>query len=198
MPIYFTTLRPSFSTLPADTMELGDFSVRNANNVILSDSKIHKSSSSVSPVAPTALNPRSCVSCSRRKVKCDRRNTCYHCTKANVDCVFPPSSRIPRKPRKLTESDLAERLRRLEGFVQSLRAPVQTDEAGLAPKVRQTAGLRPQIGELMQETEEEEKAQPIDANRVADRFGRLIITEDSSRYISPGLWSHLNAEVCYH
>jgi hypothetical protein len=40
-----------------------------------------------------------------------------------------------------------------------------------------------------QESEESE------VEDVADRFGKLIVSENSSRFVSPGIWSHLHAEI---
>ncbi|RMZ15835.1 hypothetical protein D0860_01367 [Hortaea werneckii] len=70
-----------------------------------------------------ALNPRSCVTCRKRKVKCDRLYPCTNCNKAHIECVFPAPGRAPRKPRKPgdgRDKELLERLRRLEGVVKGM------------------------------------------------------------------------------
>ncbi|KAK1837621.1 fungal specific transcription factor domain-containing protein, partial [Colletotrichum chrysophilum] len=46
------------------------------------------------PVAMTAsgqpaLNPRSCVTCRRRKVRCDKQMPCSNCRRAVIQCIFP-------------------------------------------------------------------------------------------------------------
>jgi hypothetical protein len=43
-----------------------------------------------------SLKPYSCVVCHRRKVKCDRKETCSNCAKANVECIYRP----PPPPRR--------------------------------------------------------------------------------------------------
>ena len=74
-----------------------------------------------------ALNPRSCVTCRKRKVKCDKTHPCTNCKRARIDCIYPAPGRAPRKVRKIGEGrdkELLERLRRLEGVVKNLGVEV--------------------------------------------------------------------------
>jgi hypothetical protein len=75
---------------------------------------------------------------------------------------------------------LHERLRRLERVIQTL--------SNKAPADRRTAALPTDSGQ-----DANQKLSGVDD--IADRFGSLIVTEDSSRYVSPGLFSQLNDEV---
>lgn len=52
------------------------------------------------PQGPSARNPRTCVTCKRRKVKCDRMSPCANCIKAQIQCKYPPPGRAPRQPRR--------------------------------------------------------------------------------------------------
>ena len=73
------------------------------------------------------LNPRSCVTCRKRKVKCDKTHPCSNCNRAHIECVFPSPGRAPRKARKAGEGrdkELLERLRRLEGVVKGMGVEV--------------------------------------------------------------------------
>ncbi|KAI1128683.1 fungal-specific transcription factor domain-containing protein [Nemania abortiva] len=83
-----------------------------------------------------ALNPRSCVTCRRRKVRCDKHMPCGNCRKAQIQCVFPAPGRAPRRPRakdpnappKQTserELELMKRLRKLEGIVEDLSGQIE-------------------------------------------------------------------------
>jgi hypothetical protein len=112
-----------------------DFSaLRAASANSSTDSKVHKPSSSMSPVAATGLNARSCVTCRRRKVKCDKKHPCSNCAKARIQCIFPSPGRAPRKPKKPADTDLADRLRRLEGLFESLGGnPQAINEASSSP-----------------------------------------------------------------
>lgn len=78
------------------------------------------------------LNPRSCVTCRRRKVKCDKTHPCHNCTRQHIECVFPTPGRAPRKLRKATDHrdvELLARLRRLEGVVKRMGVDPSTDDA---------------------------------------------------------------------
>jgi hypothetical protein len=78
-----------------------------------------------------ALNPRSCVTCRKRKVKCDKTHPCTNCKRARIDCIYPAPGRAPRKVRKIGEGrdkELLERLRRLEGVVKTLGVEVPEGE----------------------------------------------------------------------
>ncbi|KAI0151537.1 hypothetical protein GGR57DRAFT_470599 [Xylariaceae sp. FL1272] len=92
------------------------------------------------PFAPVSdqLNPRSCVTCRRRKVRCDKHMPCSNCRKAQIQCVFPAPGRAPRRPRpkdpnapaKHTserEMELLKRLRKLEGIVEDLSGQIEVD-----------------------------------------------------------------------
>lgn len=70
-------------------------------------------------VPSAALNPRSCVTCRRRKVsalprlsraagtrpankpqvRCDKHMPCSNCRRAQIPCIFPAPGRAPRRPR---------------------------------------------------------------------------------------------------
>lgn len=78
-----------------------------------------------------ALNPRSCVTCRKRKVKCDKTHPCTNCNRARIECIYPAPGRAPRKVRKVGEGrdrELLERLRRLEGVVKNLGVEVPEGE----------------------------------------------------------------------
>jgi len=103
----------------------------------VSHDRVHKPSSSSSPSNPhagagTGANPRSCVTCRKRKVKCDKKQPCTNCAKAHTECVFPFPGRAPRKPRKPQDGELAERIRRLESMVQTMGT--QATQAGAESK----------------------------------------------------------------
>jgi hypothetical protein len=51
-----------------------------------------------SPSSPRPHKPLSCVSCARRKVKCDRQVPCVNCIKSGIDCIA--GSRSNYRPRQ--------------------------------------------------------------------------------------------------
>src|SRR2546423_9690011 len=52
---------------------------------------------SSTPSNAPQLNPRSCITCRRRKVKCNKVNPCSNCVKQNIRCEFPSPGRAPRR-----------------------------------------------------------------------------------------------------
>lgn len=91
----------------------------------------------VTPSAAT--NPRSCVTCRRRKVRCDKYMPCGNCRRAQILCVFPAPGRAPRRPRPKDpnapqkqhsserEIELVKRLRKLEGIVEELSCQIELE-----------------------------------------------------------------------
>ncbi|KAI5918216.1 fungal-specific transcription factor domain-containing protein [Camillea tinctor] len=74
------------------------------------------SSSAKGPQQPQS-KPLSCTSCRARKLKCDRQHPCRNCTRSGLpECIFPERKRS-RRPRKSKNSDLLQRLHRLESIV---------------------------------------------------------------------------------
>lgn len=61
---------------------------------------------------------RSCLMCSRRKVKCDKQKPCTSCAKSGIECVFPITA--TNRTRAEMAPELAEMLQRLEKAVQTL------------------------------------------------------------------------------
>lgn len=66
----------------------------------VSESSAERNHAPLAPQGPNARNPRTCVTCKRRKVKCDRANPCSNCIKAQIPCKYPPPGRAPRQPRR--------------------------------------------------------------------------------------------------
>ncbi|KAK1752666.1 fungal-specific transcription factor domain-containing protein [Echria macrotheca] len=85
------------------------------------------------------MNPRSCVTCRRRKVRCDKLMPCSNCRRAQIPCIFPAPGRAPRRPRPKDpnapskqpsserELELMKRLRKLEGIVEELSGQIEVE-----------------------------------------------------------------------
>jgi hypothetical protein len=191
-----------------------------AGSISSTDHKVTKFSAVGAGGRILSPNPRSCVTCRRRKVKCDKRHPCSNCSKAGIECIFPAPGRAPRKPRlKPADPDLAERLRRLESLVQSLGGTTQgptTDEDGSkSPQTEQEDGAnvekeethdekiwraKKELRSLMREKWDKQEKLPRkedeSVEELTNRFGTLIADDvGRSRYISPGLWASLTAAV---
>jgi hypothetical protein len=147
-----------------------------------------------------ALNPRSCVTCRKRKVKCDKTHPCTNCNRARIECIYPAPGRAPRKVRKIgdgRDKELLERLRRLEGVVKNLGVEVpdgeepKDEEKDAGETARATADTGRRTGPEPKSRWVEESSK----GRLEQRFGRLVVNEGRSRYINNSFWANLSNEV---
>lgn len=150
-----------------------------------------------------APNPRSCITCRRRKVKCDKKQPCSNCSRAKIECVFPGPGRAPRKSRKPPDAELLERLRRLEGVVQNLNAQVEEHEQEAAERERDNVSRQGSMTEPCfagagnSGSSKDSPSVNVDnsVEGLENRFGRLVIEKGRSRYINNSFWASLNNEV---
>lgn len=61
------------------------------------------SSPPASAAAAAAAKQRSCITCRRRKVRCDKLTPCSNCRRADIPCVLPSTERPPRWARRLKQ-----------------------------------------------------------------------------------------------
>lgn len=147
-----------------------------------------------------APNPRSCITCRRRKVKCDKKQPCSNCARAKIECIFPGPGRAPRKSRKPPDAELLERLRRLEGVVQTLNAQVEEHEQEAADRERDNSSRQGSVSENCFAGNGASRNSPsvvVDnsVEGLESRFGRLVVEKGRSRYINNSFWASLNNEV---
>lgn len=142
------------------------------------------------------LNPYSCLSCRRKKRKCDRLYPCINCRKDGTNCLF-----VPRRPstRPKTAYGMLERLQHLEGVIGILRDNYSQGATNQSPETTEAC--------FNAVTEESEVIHPSDStsrrrtqdNAVAElgtELGRLAVGDGRSRYISSSFWASLDEEVC--
>lgn len=63
---------------------------------------------------------RSCQTCHRRKIRCDKREPCSTCSRANASCIYPSPDQRIKRPRKTTMAGVASRLSDLERLIPSM------------------------------------------------------------------------------
>ncbi|PYI15694.1 hypothetical protein BO99DRAFT_341921 [Aspergillus violaceofuscus CBS 115571] len=105
------------------------------------------------PSVPISAYTRSCASCRRRKVKCDRQRPCANCARAEHECVYPPGrGRAPKQPRSRTlTAQLSERLSHLDAMIRQLR---YRRGASVSPGVPPAEGFLVQDGASTQYIDE--------------------------------------------
>ncbi|KAK5055180.1 hypothetical protein LTR84_012929 [Exophiala bonariae] len=191
-PPLSTLARPSSSASPMQinegrTQPLPSTSTATTNPTTTTTTTDPASTTTTSIPAAPHLNPRSCTTCRRRKVRCNKHDPCANCVKAGVECIFPGPGRAPRKSRKPPDAELLSRLRRLEGVVNNLGAGAGIDgDAGLAG-LMSSKDVRARFGE--QQSRAASGESPVsdrDESRrhsgsVEKQLGRLVISDDRSR-----------------
>ncbi|KAF2092287.1 hypothetical protein K490DRAFT_4184, partial [Saccharata proteae CBS 121410] len=72
----------------------------------------------VSAAPSDNLKPNACISCQRRKVRCDRTEPCASCRRYRAQCEYRDPA--PRRKRKLSDDSLHAKLDRYEQIINSL------------------------------------------------------------------------------
>ncbi|KAK2606258.1 hypothetical protein QQS21_003306 [Conoideocrella luteorostrata] len=77
----------------------------------------------------TPASERSCATCRRRKVRCDKKSPCAPCSRGGHVCSYPPKE--PRAPRvrKATINDVATRISKLEKTLTGI--PIRADHGNV-------------------------------------------------------------------
>ncbi|KAG8668942.1 hypothetical protein FPOAC2_08247 [Fusarium poae] len=161
------------------------------------------------------LNPRSCVTCRRRRVRCDKTMPCSNCRRAQSDCMYPAPGRAPRQMQthiqtrsapvsghSEREMDLMERLRKLEGLVHEMSGHGAASENDLEasinelPKPQGTSNGGQSIVEATQEKVQKD-TQNLCFSQVNKQLGRLVLHDGDStpRYVHSGFFVKLNDEL---
>lgn len=150
-------------------------------------------SSVSSPAGELEPTPRStesglkiwnCLNCRKRKIRCDRRDPCAHCTKSELCCSFPATGRTPtrrfqgQRPEdvgwKARQREVLNKLSQLEAVVKEL----QTD------------------GDATQDAGQGENFNNDEGHADTDEPGMLVSAESGSMYVDNGFWAALYGEVC--
>ncbi|KAI9375699.1 fungal-specific transcription factor domain-containing protein [Aspergillus egyptiacus] len=143
-----------------------------------------------------SLALRSCVTCRRRKVRCDKRSPCSNCVRAGIECIFPAPVRAPRKAKRARTENagLLSRLRQLENIVEAAITNQNGPSAPSPPQERsEESSARSQneceAGCLM--TAAAQNRSP----RLEHGFGRLVVEDNRSRYVSNRFWASLGDQI---
>ncbi|AEO62775.1 uncharacterized protein THITE_2027909, partial [Thermothielavioides terrestris NRRL 8126] len=161
------------------------------------------------PDADGDLKVWSCVTCRRRKVKCDRRDPCANCVRNAIECHFPVTGRLPRRSRESSASnnrpsqaqrqaELLGRLRRLEDLVAELSG--QLEDAGRAPgsgvqQVLSAVGSSGRSSEPALTSASAGRMSLTGTEEMYENFGRLVVDHGSGPRLDTGFWSVFCEEV---
>lgn len=129
-----------------------------------------------------------CLNCRKRKIRCDRKDPCAHCTRSELCCSFPvtgrtPTRRFPAGQRsedsgwKARQRELLDKLSHLEDVVKKL----QTQDSG---------------PEAQDEDDDDDVSREGEGIVNADELGMLVSAKTGSLYVDNGFWAALCDEVC--
>lgn len=130
------------------------------------------------PSPPTGSNRRSCITCHRRKTKCDKTLPCSGCRKLEFECTYPISRRQQRA-RAESQAALKSRVENLESLVHDLRSHVCNED--------------PQDTNLSSAIEED--GAEVGTEVASRDLGRLVGDEGQSRYMENSFWAMLSEKV---
>ncbi|KAI1371338.1 fungal-specific transcription factor domain-containing protein [Hypoxylon crocopeplum] len=136
---------------------------------------------------------RSCMFCRHRKVKCDRQHPCSNCAKTGSDCLYPPGpGRAPKRPRRTMDTQLVDRLSRLESIIRRLQSHRHTTVSDSDIAVHSADQPSPDTGAQGHQ-------EPVDnsspGGSIDQHMGRLMIDDTKSYYVSNVLWASLGDEI---
>ncbi|KAG9256123.1 fungal-specific transcription factor domain-containing protein [Emericellopsis atlantica] len=130
----------------------------------------------------------SCASCRQRKVKCDKTQPiCTQCSRMSLECVYPsrkPTRRVPR----LRQSELLERIGRLEDIV-GQADPAKLEELDKLTGVPATSASRTAARDV--HVKRPSSAAAGSSSSVPGQPSK----EATARYMSDEFWGHLCREV---
>lgn len=144
------------------------------------------------PAPDPQTHLRSCITCRRRKIRCNKLHPCSNCVKAKVECVFPEPGRAPRRSKKATESELLARLKSLEAVVKKFgvvgkSSPVQSPVETMKEDVIKNGWDITMFKDLSSKDSE--------LGSMDEELGRLVVSDDKSRYVSHRFWTRFGDEV---
>ena len=112
-------------------------------NVIVSHTKVMMNQSTLMESLPARPKTKvaSCLSCRRRKIKCDKEVPCSSCTRTGVECVPLAPSGLPRgrrggRTKEITQ--LQQQITRLEDMLKSVEDNIPT---GFSTKEEKQVGI---------------------------------------------------------
>ncbi|KAL4929467.1 putative C6 transcription factor [Aspergillus undulatus] len=153
----------------------------------------------------SSLALRSCITCRRRKVRCDKRTPCSNCAKANIECIFPPPGRAPRKMKRppTENAELLSRLRQLESMVEAAitnngqvaTSPPQQHGGRSSGDAPARSQLQPSQDEAPVRCQMAAAARQSQVPSLEHEFGRLVIDDNRSRYVSNRFWASLGDQI---
>ncbi|PQE09943.1 fungal specific transcription factor domain-containing protein [Rutstroemia sp. NJR-2017a BVV2] len=159
------------------------------------------------PVQQKITRGHSCILCQQRKVKCDRQKPCSNCIRAHAECIPSQPSAPRRRRRKLSELDVAARLRKYEHLLRVNGIKIEDDGVAAASggsgaeDVEESTSSRQDnaSGQTASSATESQSLQsmtgPHKYRGSRPGAGQLFSKHGQSRYIENTIWENLSNEL---
>lgn len=126
-----------------------------------------------------------CLNCRKRKVRCDRRDPCAHCTKSQLSCSFPVTGRTPTRRLahgqrreevgwKARQRELLDKLTYLENVLKEVQADTEGKE---------------------EDAHHKESCHCDGSPGSINEPGMLVFAKSESLYVDNGFWAAFCKEV---
>lgn len=145
-------------------------------------------------------NPRSgethalsCSNCRQRKIKCLKVYPCPHCVRGGLECIFPARKK-DRAPRRNKNSELLNRLAKLEaivGQVDPAAAAVATSGEAVATIAKASAVVQQQ----QQQQWVDAQSDCRNPQKVCPQTQPSSKDDPAAKYVSGEFWANLSTEV---
>jgi hypothetical protein len=150
----------------------------------------------------TSAHGRPCVSCRKRKVRCDKTRPCSNCSKAKQLCTYESNEHnsITQSDNRTaiaqTDGDLRERLARLEALMAKMMV---RDSASASPSA---SGDRLEDTDHALTRQSPSQLPPTTPPAIIEHphapVGQILFQEGLSAYFDSDFWPGLVSEVPIH
>lgn len=145
---------------------------------------------------PGETHALSCSNCRQRKIKCLKVYPCPHCVRGGLECIFPARKK-DRAPRRNKNSELLNRLAKLEAIVG------QVDPAAAALAATRGGGeataTNAQPSTTIQQQQHQQRVAVHsglpNSQRVSSQVQPSSKDDPAAKYVSGEFWANLSQEV---
>lgn len=135
----------------------------------------------------------SCVTCARRKVKCDKLNPCSTCSQSQIACTYRDPVPSQRHRKRVTQRDLLSKIQELETLLHSNRIPFEgLDNSWISSQWEEQLAQSPQTQAGSSETA---RTTDVSQTRFAEDLGQTTSNSFDEQAVSARLWLELPETV---
>lgn len=146
---------------------------------------------------PGETHALSCSNCRQRKIKCLKVYPCPHCVRGGLECIFPARKK-DRAPRRNKNSELLNRLAKLEaivGQVDPTAAALAATSSGEAAVTTAKASATLQQPQQQQRRRVETQSYSQIPQKICPQAQPSSKDDPAAKYVSGEFWANLSQEV---